>query len=119
MKKPRVMVVEDDSAVLEVVQIMLGDKYEVIVATNGEEAVRNYKKFKPEVVLMDVLMPIMDGIEATKEIKKIDPQAKIIGLTAYARHKGKELIEAGALEIIEKPFTKKQLIELIEKYINQ
>lgn len=87
--------------------------------TNGEEAVRIYKAFKPEVVLMDVMMPVMDGVEATKEIKKIDPQAKIIGLTAYARKKGKGLLEAGALEVIEKPFTRKQLIEVIEKYINQ
>ena len=63
---------------------------------------------------MDVMMPVMDGVEATKEIKKIDPQAKIIGLTAYARKEGRELIEAGALEDIEKPFTRKQLIEVIE-----
>jgi len=119
MNKRRVMVVEDDSAALETVQIMLGDRYDVIPATNGEEAVRLYRMFKPEVVLMDVVMPVMDGIETTKEIKKIDPQAKIIGLTAYARKKGKELLEAGALEIVEKPFTRKQLIEVIERYLNE
>jgi len=113
------MVVEDDTAVLETVQIMLSDRYDVIPATNGEEAVRIYKMFKPEVVLMDVMMPVMDGAEATKEIKKIDPQAKIIGLTAYAKKKGKELLEAGAVEVIEKPFTRKQLIEAIEKYLNE
>ncbi|AIG97264.1 MAG: Response regulator [Archaeoglobus fulgidus] len=117
MNKRRVMVVEDDSAVLETVQIMLGDKYEIIPATNGEEAVKKYKMFKPDVVLMDVMMPVMDGVEATKEIKKIDPQAKIIGLTAYARKKGKELLDAGALEVVEKPFTRRQLIEVIEKYL--
>ena len=119
MNKRRVMVVEDDSAVLEAVQIMLGHKYEIVPATNGEEAIRNYKMFKPEVVLMDVMMPVMDGVEATREIKKIDPQAKIIGLTAYAMKKGKKLLEAGALEIIEKPFTRKQLIEVIEKYLEK
>jgi len=70
-------------------------------------------------VLMDVMMPVMDGVEATKEIKKIDPQAKIIGLTAYAKKRGKELLEAGAVEVIEKPFTRKQLIEAIEKYLNE
>jgi len=117
LSKRRITVVEDDAAVLETVQVMLGDRYEIIPATNGEEAVRKYKMFKPEVVLMDVMMPVMDGVEATKEIKKIDPQAKIIGLTAYARKKGKELLEAGALEVIEKPFTRKQLIEVIEKYL--
>jgi len=113
------MVVEDDTAVLETVQIMLSDRYDVIPATNGEEAVRIYKMFKPEVVLMDVMMAVMDGAEATKEIKKIDPQAKIIGLTAYAKKRGKELLEVGAVEVIEKPFTRKQLIEAIEKYLNE
>lgn len=117
MSKLKIMVVEDDVAVLEVVQLMLGDKYEVIVATNGEDAIKKYKMFKPDIVLMDVMMPVMDGIEATKEIKKIDPDAKIIGLTAYARSKGEELLKAGALEIIEKPFTRSKLIEVIEKYL--
>jgi len=85
------MVAEDDAAVLETVQVMLGDRYDIIPATNGEEAARKYKMFKPEIMLMDVMMPVMDGVEATKEIKKIGLQAKIIGLTAYARKKGKEL----------------------------
>lgn len=59
----------------------------------------------------------MDGVEATRETKKIDPQAKIIGLTAYSRKRGKDLLKAGALEIVEKPFTRNQLIEVIEKYL--
>lgn len=119
MSKPKVMVVEDDLAVLEAVQVMLGDRYEVIVATNGKEAIEKYQEYKPDIVLMDMLMPVMDGIEATKKIKEIDPQAKIIGLTAYAINKGKELLEAGALEIIGKPFTRSQLIETIEKCLKK
>jgi len=117
--KPSIMIVEDDGAVREALKIMLGEKYEIIFATNGEEAVRNYSTYKPEVVLMDVMMPVMDGVEAARKIKKIDPRAKIVGLTAYARKRGKELLEAGALEVLEKPFTRKQLIEVIDKYLAQ
>lgn len=116
-QKPRVLVVEDDAAILEAVQLMISDNYNLLTATNGEEAVRLYKMFKPDVVLMDIAMPVMDGVEATKEIKKFDPNAKIIGITAYARRRGQELLDAGALEIIEKPFTRKKLLETIEKYL--
>ncbi|WP_202318796.1 response regulator [Archaeoglobus neptunius] len=117
--KHRVMVVEDDAAVLEAIQLMLGDRYSIITATNGKEAVRLYKAFKPDVVLMDIAMPVMDGVEATKEILKFDPEAKIVGITAYAKKRGRELLESGALEIIEKPFTRKKILETIEKYIEE
>ncbi len=112
-----ILVVEDDSAVLEVLETMLSGRYRVIKATNGREAVNSYRMFKPDLVLMDIMMPVMDGIEATKEIKSRYPNAKILGITAFASQKGKEMLEAGALEIIEKPFTKKKLIETIEKYL--
>ncbi len=115
--KHRVLVVEDDLAVLEVLQLMLSEKFDVIVATNGKEGVEMYQSMKPDIVLMDIMMPEMDGVQATKEILKRDPNAKILAITAYAAHKGKDILEAGALEIIEKPFTKKQLIETIEKYL--
>ena len=116
-QKPRVLIVEDDAAVLEAVQLMISNHYSLLTATNGEEAVRLYKTFKPDIVLMDIAMPGMDGVEAAKEIKKLDPNAKIIGITAYARRRGKELLDAGALEILEKPFTRRKLLETIEKYL--
>jgi two-component system chemotaxis response regulator CheY len=112
-----ILVVEDDMAVLEVLETMLSERYQVIKATNGREAVNSYRMFKPDLVLMDIMMPVMDGIEATKEIKSRYPNAKILGITAFASQKGKDILEAGALEIIEKPFTKKKLIEMIEKYL--
>jgi len=111
----KILVVDDDMVMRDLLKIILKD-YEVYEAENGREAVEIYKKVKPDIVLMDVLMPNMDGIEATKEILKIDPNAKIVGITAFASHKGKELLEAGAKEIIEKPFTRKKIIETIKKY---
>ena len=114
----RILIVEDDEAVLEAVELMLGKNYEVMKARNGRDAVKMYRVFRPEVVLMDIVMPKMDGVEATKEILKIDPNAKIIGVTAYASRRGKELIEAGAKEIVEKPFTRSELINTIEKYLS-
>jgi YesN/AraC family two-component response regulator len=67
----------------EILKIMLRD-YKIIEASNGKEAVELYKKEKPDLVLMDIMMPVMSGIDAVKEIKKIDPNAKIVAITAYA-----------------------------------
>ena len=118
-RKKLILVVEDDAAVLEVLQLMLSEKYQVVTAKNGREGVMLYKTLKPDLVLMDIAMPEMDGVEATKEILKHDPNAKIIAVTAYATSRGNEMIEAGALEVIEKPFTRKKLLETIEKYLNK
>jgi CheY-like chemotaxis protein len=113
----KVLIVDDDQIVLEVLKMMLSDYYDVITASNGKEAVELYKRQKPDIVLMDILMPKMDGIEATRIIKLIDPDAKILAITAYASHKGKEMQKAGALDIIEKPVRKMELVEKIEKYL--
>lgn len=115
--RARILVVEDDLAVLEALKLMLEEYYEVLVTVNGIEAVKLYEKFKPDIVLMDIAMPDMDGVEATKEILKKDPDAVILCVTAFAAHRGKEILEAGAKEIIEKPFTRKKLIERIESYL--
>lgn len=116
MVRPMLLIVDDDDSIREIVKIMLKD-YDVIEASNGEEAVRAYKMFKPDLVLMDISMPVMDGVEATKKILSFDPNAKIVALTAFARSRGKEMLENGALEVLEKPFTRRTLKELIEKYV--
>ncbi|AIY90111.1 response regulator [Geoglobus acetivorans] len=117
MTRKKVMIVEDDDAVLEVLKVMLSKgNCQILVAKNGQEAIDLYRFAKPDLVLMDIELPVIDGITATKEIKKLDPNAKIIGVTAYSRSKGKHLIEAGALDIIDKPFTKKKIFQILERY---
>jgi CheY-like chemotaxis protein len=117
--KPRVMIVEDDLAVLEALKLMLEDYYEVIVALNGREAITLYEKFRPDIVLMDISMPEVDGVEATKAILQKDPKAVILCVTAFAAHRGQEILDAGAREIIEKPFTRKYLLDRIEHYLQK
>ncbi len=119
MKNKKILIVDDDLTVLEVLSLMLKDDYEVITATNGKEAIDKYRKFRPDIVLMDVVMPEMDGIQAAKEILKIDPKAKIIAISAYAKHRGKDMLEAGAIDILDKPFTRTKLIEIINKHLRE
>ncbi|MEM0215845.1 MAG: response regulator [Archaeoglobaceae archaeon] len=111
----KILVIDDDPNIREIVRIMLKE-YEVIEASNGKEAIILYKNLRPDIVLMDISMPDMDGVEATKEILKINPNAVVIGLTAFSRTRGNELINAGAKDIINKPFTRKSLKEKIESF---
>ncbi len=109
-----VMIVDDETAMREVLKIMLRG-YKVVEASNGREAIELYKKEMPDIVLMDIIMPIMGGIETIKEIKKINPKAKIVAITAYAGSKGEKAIEAGVDYILRKPFSRKEVIKVIEE----
>ena len=121
-QKKRILVVEDAPYMCEMIEEMLNsDEYEIAdIAVNGIEAVRKYKELepKPDIVTMDIVMEEMDGIQATKEIKKYDPDALIIVISALGtpEHK-KAALEAGADEYLWKPFTVKNLSELFEKQL--
>ncbi len=112
----KILIVDDDADIREILEFMLED-FETISVANGKEALEKYKDTKPDIVLMDIVMPEMNGIETTKEILKIDPNAKILAETAYANTKGKEMLEVGALDVIEKPFDPQKLTEKVKKYL--
>lgn len=113
----KILLVEDSDKILELMAMMLSNGRQILKARNGAEAVYEYRTHKPDLVFMDIVMPVLDGIEATREIVKFNPEAKIIGVTAYYTSKSKEMLDAGAREVIRKPFTVKQLIEIVKKYM--
>lgn len=114
--KKRILLVDDDELLRRLFAVMLSD-YTVVEADNGKTAVELYKIYKPDLVLMDIVMPVMDGIEATKEILKINPNATVLAITAFVPLKGNEMLKAGAKEVISKPITKRELNKLVEKYL--
>lgn len=86
MSKTRVLIADDHALVREGISafLRLSDEIEVVAeASDGLEAVEQFKKAKPDIVLMDISMPKLGGLEATIEIKKIDPSTKILVLTQY------------------------------------
>jgi len=115
---PSVLIVDDVRFIRVLLVEILEDKgYEVAgEATEGEEAIEMYGKLKPDLVIMDIAMPGMDGITALKHIRTIDPEAKVIVISAYGTKKTVlKAIQAGAGDFIVKPFEPEQIISAISK----
>lgn len=120
MLKKRILIVEDAIYMREMLVEMFGHekaKYEVVdFAVNGKEAIEKYKELKPDIVTMDLVMEVMDGIQAIREIKKYDPDALIIAITALGTPEQKNAaLDAGAAGYLWKPFSIKNLFDALEK----
>ncbi|MBE8539162.1 response regulator [Geoglobus acetivorans] len=112
-----VLVVDDENAIRGILTIMLSGRFKIITARDGREALEKFRVFRPDFVIMDLMMPVVNGVEAIKEIRKIDSQVVIVALTAYAEQRKEELMDAGANEVLGKPFRRKELVEILQKYI--
>jgi two-component system NarL family response regulator len=78
-----ILVAEDDQELQELYHLLLADEYDTLRAYNGQEAVDLYCSERPDLILMDIKMPIMTGSEAIERIFAIDPKARILAVTAY------------------------------------
>lgn len=88
-------------------------------AENGLKAIEKYKELNPDLVIMDITMPEMDGIQAVKEIKKINSNAKVIMCSAMGQQAMViEAIQAGAKDFIVKPFQADRVVEAVKKVLN-
>jgi len=113
----RVMIADDSSSIRLVLEdILTIGKHEIVYqAKDGVETVEKYASLKPDILLLDLTMPKKDGLTALKEIKQIDPDAKIIMLSAADSQKMvNDCLEAGATTFIPKPFDFKIVLEKIE-----
>lgn len=91
----------------------------IYMAANGKEAVELYKQHKPDLVTMDVTMPVMTGLEASKQILQLDPSANIIMITALGQKKIiVEAIESGVKDFITKPFEAQQLKTVVNNVLS-
>lgn len=113
----RVLIVDDSKTSRKFLRNMISTKHEVIdEAVNGQEGFDKYKELKPDVVTMDITMPIIDGIEALSLIREYDPQAKVIMVTAAGQKNNLvEAIKRGATDFIQKPFEQEKIVEVIDK----
>ena len=111
----------DDAAFMRMMikDILTKNGYNVAgEAENGQKAVEKYKELSPDLVLMDITMPEMDGIQALKEIKQLDGNALIIMCSAMGQQAMViESIQAGAKDFIVKPFQAERVIEAVKKVV--
>lgn len=116
----RVLVVDDAAFMRMMIKdILTKNGYEVVgEAENGAKAVERYHELKPDLTTMDITMPEMDGITAVKEIKKVDPNAKIIMCSAMGQQAMViEAIQSGARDFIVKPFQADRVLEAVRKAV--
>ena len=119
-KQVTILITEDvDNNYLLLEQYFSGANIDVVRAANGSEAVEICEKNQSiGLVLMDLKMPVMDGFEATKRIKKLRPDLTVVAQTAYARDNDREkALECGCSDFISKPYKKETLLSLIRKYL--
>lgn len=111
----------DDAAFMRMMikDILTKNGYNVAgEAENGLKAIEKYKEVNPDLVLMDITMPEMDGIQALKEIKKLDGSATVIMCSAMGQQAMViESIQAGAKDFIVKPFQAERVIEAVKKVV--
>ncbi len=117
-KRKKILVVEDTESNYLQINILLKKDYTISWAVNGEEAVNSFLREQPDLILMDIRMPIMNGVQATEKIRAIAPNLPIIAVTANAfLIEQQQALAAGCNDIISKPYTFEKLSETISKYI--
>lgn len=117
----RILVVDDAAFMRMMIKnILTKFGYEVVgEAENGAIAAQMYAELKPDLVTMDITMPEMDGIEAVKSIRSIDPNAVIIMVSAMGQQAMvMEAIQAGAKDFIVKPFQQDRILQAIERVLS-
>lgn len=114
----KILIVDDATFMRMILRdIFIKHGYEVVgEAENGQIAVEKYAELRPDLVIMDITMPIMDGITAVEAIKKLDPNARIVMCSAMGQQSVViESIKAGARDFIVKPFKPERVLEAVKK----
>lgn len=118
--KPKILVVDDEKSMRDSMHMLLKDRYDVLLAESGREAISVVKKQPIDLVLLDIRLPEIDGIEVLKIIKGIDDSVEVIMITAVITvGKAVEAIRHGAYDYITKPFDIQALTEQVEKIIEK
>jgi len=113
----KILLVDDEPEVLELLSVVLEDEgFRILLANNGEEAIAQAKKEEPQVVLLDIRMPDLDGVEVLRRIKEINPATGVIMMTAYgAMDTVVEAIQLGAYDYLTKPLDEEKVKVLIRR----
>ncbi len=113
-----ILIVEDIEFNIDLLTQILEDEYQLIVAKDGAEGVAFTQQYKPDLVLMDIAMPVMDGYEATRNIRKTFASLPIIGISSHAMSGDADKARAaGCSDYITKPIDEDLLLQKVKEYI--
>lgn len=117
--RPVLLVAEDTDSNYLLLSLMLRKEFDVVRATDGEQTVRLCRELKPVAVLMDIKMPVMDGLEATRRIREFNAEVPIIAVTAFAYDRDRQkALDAGADEYLAKPLTGDVLRQTLHRLLS-
>ncbi|MDR1864057.1 MAG: response regulator [Bacteroidales bacterium] len=117
-KHRRILVAEDSDTEFNTVKAALEKRYEVVRAVNGEEALKSFIREKPDIILMDIQMPVLNGIEATRKIRAISSSVPIIAVTTNDFYIEQRMAyESGCNDVISKPYSPSKIEEVVLAFI--
>jgi len=123
----KILLVDDDPVFVDATKMVLESKYQVITAHDGDEGLEKARKLKPDLILLDIIMPTKDGFHVCKQLKK-DPELAsipVVMLTSFAQHKGETNIPVDAgLELeaegyLEKPISPEALLQQVRSMLKK
>lgn len=118
----KVLVVDDALFMRAMIKDILtaSGRYVVVgEAANGQEAVQKYQELQPDLITMDIVMPMLDGIEATRQILTVDPRVRVVMCSALGQEPLViESIAAGARDFIVKPFSPEKVLKVLDQIMN-
>jgi DNA-binding response OmpR family regulator len=117
---PKILIVEDDEMQLKILSVTLVEEgYDLFTTADGPQGISIYKNQQPDLVLLDIGLPSMSGIEVLREIKKINNKAKVIVVTGYGSvESAVAAIRFGAWDYVQKPFDVRMLLKKIESALH-
>ncbi len=119
-QKKTILVAEDNDSNYELIDAILSSKYNLVHAWNGQEAVDLFMECNPRLIIMDINMPVMDGYEATREIRKLTSYVPILALTAYAYASDEErILNSGMNAYMAKPIDSRLLKNRVAELLNE